>query len=908
MCDYTLAFDRLWALAFLPLALLLILLPYFMTPRNKRGTPGRIISLLLQVLAACLAVFMLTGVSMVETNITPENTSMVIVVDASHSVTSTESSETQSTLQEKMEEYLAELVNEADDHTQIAVVVFAGNGVVVSDFTTQASKTLSDYYDANAKMADTDFKATNISDALKCAAELFANDNEDAKRVILLSDGRQTSGNAWDAADILLQRDIRLDAVSFSVTGEEYAEVSIMDFEIAPSHVIDQGKSVTLNVKYYSTQEGEGTLIFYDGEKSIGTYPVRIDKGDNKYSQIFVGKINEVGLHELRVELVPGKKPEEFKDSVAENNAMTTWVKVQGDAKVLVVDGDGSQASSITTQLEVLYDTTVKRPSDFPKTMAELLEYDEIILMNTTLNQLPEGADSHIHTFVSVLGRGLLTTTGNDELTYSSYGGSKLADLLPVTITLDETETNVAIVIVLDTSASMRSGVDKFSSAQEGAKACVGVLEDTDYVAFVTFDADAEVHQQLTKVEDKNVLYDVIDELKADGSGTNYSTGLNAAYDLLVHFKDAKNKHVIFLSDGEPTDRNYAGIPTSMRNHGITLSTISICAGSSAKNKLSTMAENGGGIFRSVDTAEDLPNLSNIMEELTEMAKKPQFVNTEPFVPMVSDSTTGLLSGVSVNELTIGGYIGSTTKPDASLTLYNDDLRPVVAEWQYGNGYVVTVMTNLAGTWCQDLFEEQSGVQLITNLLAQSLHDEKQHSALDVRVEQDGQTARIRVQTPMDYYDQEVTVGVLYPDGTEEELLLSKTGRGVYSGLFVMDEPEYVHYLDVSLHTADGDLMDHCRLAHSSGVIAEYDIFGFDGENLLESITSSANGEVMETTEQLLSVVQENKVDIVTNGLVPMASALLVLMLLSFLFRLMTFGQKTSTLPQKGSDKSSFLS
>ncbi len=875
MCKYTVSFERPWVFFLLIAAAFLVFFPYFRMPRNKRRTAGRIISLALRCASVVIVLFLLAGATFTETTLVPRSTSMVIVVDYSDSTSS---------LRDRMDDYVEQMVEQAEAGTKIGAIVFADGTCTASELSSDKDRVIKDYFNLRSTGMATD--ATDISDALKAAGAMFPGDTQDNKRVVLLSDGRQTSGNAWEAAEILLQRNIRLDAVSFDATSEDFSEVSLTDFAVSPGQVIDHGKSVTLNVKIRSTVETEGTIRFYDGDKQLWSYPVALNIGDNRITQP-IEKLEDVGIHALRVELVPAD------DSISQNNTLCTWVKVNGDAKILIVEGRVGQAERFNEQLESLYETDVITPSQFPTAMEDLLPYDEIVLMDVMATALPDGADQLIDRFVSKLGRGLLTTSGSDTDAYDSYGNTKLGDMLPVTMTLDETINNIAMVLVIDDSGSMSKGpyssTEKFLPALDGAKACIDALSPNDYVGIVTFHAQSDVKQQLIKATDKDALKELVDGFSTDGNtGTSYSAGLNAAYDMLRGFNGARSKHVIFLSDGEPTDSNYASLPTSMKNQGISLSTIALCATDKAKNTLHKMAQDGNGNFYSIDKDEDLSSLANIMEDLTLKAKEPQFVNTEPFNPKAQDDT-GMLSGVDVSQIVMGGYIGSTIKTEAKMSLYNDDFRPIIAEWKWGRGYVTAFMTNLGGEWCEELFTSEYGLRLITNLSSQSLNDEKQSTAMTPSAEQDDRTAKLRVETALDLYGQQITATVSCDDEDDQVISLSKVSTGVYRGAFHTEDPNKVYLLSITMTDAEGAVQDRAVYAYSGGILKEYDLFGQNGEELLASISSIAGGELMKEVDDLYAAILPNVREHTTDALAPCALALLVLLLTDILMRILNF-------------------
>lgn len=894
--------ERPWVFAFLALALLLVFLPYFMTPRNKRVTPGRIASLVLRSVLLTLATVLLAGTTFTQVSTEPRPTSVVLVLDVSDS---------DSAVYSDMIGYANGLIDRADEGTEFAALWFADGVVGATDFV--SDRALAKENLQLRLPTDARYNATNLAGALRQAGDLFGDRSRNNKRIILLSDGRETVGNAFWAAQILTGQGIRLDAVPFDVTSSDYAEVALTDFVVTPKQVLRQGESLTMQAVIYSTVETQVTLSFYDGGDLIKSLNLAVNIGENQFSQVYTpsadmleGRLKEPGVHELGAQ-VTVKEPSA--DHVTKNNRMFTWVRVTPTEKLLLVDGDGTQADAVLPRIDDQYARVdVCTPTAFPDTMKGLLAYDEIALMNVNIAQLPTGADRLLSLYVSVLGRGLLTSSGSTEQSYLSYGDTALEPLLPLTVTLDETDHNVAIVIVLDDSYSMKNtGVDRYAPAKEGAKKIIRVLSETDYVGVVTFHGDATVWDRgMVKVTDPDALCESVDRLecKPGYTGTNYDKALNAARNMLRGFKDAQSLHVIFLTDGEPTDSNYKSIPLTMKNNGITLSTIALLATNNAKDILYKMAQDGGGEFKSVDTSEDLEGLSTIMEDLAKKAKEPQFVNQEPFELKVRDSTTGVLNNVGdVTALRLNGYIGSTLKTNAQMSVFNDDSRPVIAEWTYGAGRVLSFMSDFGGGWCAPLYEDVTGdgTTLVRNLFRQALNEVVDATSITVSSSQRDRTAQISAETGFRLDGQQMTVyiseeGVVTLDDIEE----GKAGEGIslagfgalYRTAYETEDPNKLFYLTVVVTGEDGAVYDYVYTGFSGGPIAEYRLFENDGVALLDGITAGTGGAVMQDADALMSVVPPTVHTDVYDAFLPLMLAIGVLLMADVLCRTVTFEKR----------------
>ena len=151
------------------------------------------------------------------------------------------------------------------------------------------------------------------------------------------------------------------------------------------------------------------------------------------------------------------------------------------------------------------------------------------------------------------------TISSNDDGTYTlslDVTGRKGSQSETVTQKTD-------IVLVMDTSGSMDFRMDKDKNARPGesrldyAKTAANDLVNSVVkngndvrVAVVSFNKDAKTVVGYTS--DKGELRRGINGLGADG-GTNWEAGLASANGLTA--RDGAKKYVVFLSDGEPTNR-----------------------------------------------------------------------------------------------------------------------------------------------------------------------------------------------------------------------------------------------------------------------------------------------------------------------------------------------------------------
>jgi Mg-chelatase subunit ChlD len=169
----------------------------------------------------------------------------------------------------------------------------------------------------------------------------------------------------------------------------------------------------------------------------------------------------------------------------------------------------------------------------------------------------------------------------------------------------------LGLVLLIDASSSMR-GL-RLQLAKEAAIAAAEVLHPEDLVAVVAFSNEARAVLELTPAREQAEIADRIARISARG-GTDFAAPLQLARDIF-HLADLRIRHVILLSDGEPTTmRPYLPIVDAMVRDGITVSTVGCGEGITATS-LSDIAARGRGKFYPAPSPGEIPQVFTIEAE-----------------------------------------------------------------------------------------------------------------------------------------------------------------------------------------------------------------------------------------------------------------------------------------------------
>lgn len=558
--------------------------------------------------------------------------------------------------------------------------------------------------------AQPDPDGTDLAAAIRAACAALGESG--GRRIVLLSDGVPTAGDALAAAQEAAQAGLRLDAVPVRASfPSPQTELSAFDLPAEAA----EGQAVTAAVTVLSDAAAEGVLRIYDGDALAHEQAVTLEPGKQVFSCALTA--GNVGTHTLCARLTARG------DTLPHNDALTRTMDVRRGESILLVDGTGAEAERLAALLrESGMEPAVARAQDVPQTVAGLCRYGLTVLMNVNANDLPEGWDETLSQAVSAHGRSVLTTGGENTYLYGGMKDSPYERLLPVAMSVEERESvdPMALLLVMDTTDSMTrasAGVP-IDMAKRGAIKCVDALGSNDYAGVITFSDEAVLAVPMTAMRDKQPVLEAINGIQTVGPErlTKFSGALRLACDTLKAFDGVQRKHVMFITDGSPADdkQAFARIAREMRGSGITLSTIAVGRIVNVVQMLEELALTGGGRCYPVESGRDLADIMSVDSVLSQV----EYTVEGPFKPQPADACE--------QELTqLYGYVRVNAKPDAQVLLSTPEGRPLYARHGVGSGAAASFMSDLSGNWSRAWFAGEQGretiLRLIRGLLPQTL-------------------------------------------------------------------------------------------------------------------------------------------------------------------------------------------
>ena len=969
MMDFRFEIGNPWYLLLLIPALIFGIIPFFRLHKKRRKASKHIIPFIIHMVLVFFLSITLAEMRLVQTVTTPKNTSVVFVVDVSES--------NQKTV-DQMNTFIAQVMTEKANATgdvNFGLVTF-GKEVFEDDVIPIGKLDINTAGGAYVKKYEPsdETSESNIHSALKYAAEMFPEtelfaDEDDLrnKRVILLSDGRETitkGGNAYNATQDLLENNIAVDAAIFDMLANKDAEVQLT--ELSTNVFVEYGKPAAINGVIKSTVNSNVTIKIYDNGKLVVEEKINVKRGDNPihyeydpYDENLFGKDaeNAAGLHTITATI------DVYGDNIDQNNMCCSWYSVEDIQRILILYGNGQKnqlekfinrnfADSDEYAVETLdvASTEYTLKEKFPKTMEELLVYDEVVLLNIDFADLPENAPDLLKRYVSENGRGLVVSFGDTvyDATTNTYNESPIAEMLPVELAVKNEKQSVAFIFIVDLSSSMREAMGsetRYDVALASIKHALDALDvEKDYVGVIMFDETMQVAvdmQPLIDEENKQDIKDLIDyefehyyyehfidengnetdiRVKANAGrngtgihpdqahyllpveeggygytvsssirwgtahyttydvikshGTKYLPPITEADKMFAGARDEDGyrldiKQVVFISDGEPSDKAekegeispYIGIVETMADAGIVTSAIGIGSSinAAAEKEIRSIAEAGYTEPKFIKSADEVSgSLFDIVKSVEgkDLNSVDPSVEPDGYKQLKSrDESAPVLAGVKSFDK-IWGYYGTTLKkedPDNDLypvmALYADDQRPILAEWKYGQGKVTVFTSNLGTYWTQTLYDDGDGIyntRLLYNMLINSLNENPDSTGINIykKPERNWGTgeANVFVELPNTKRSNEVLKAIVIDaDGKETEFTFTSVGSKKYVAKITgLDESENGTYIiKVVLADASGQqdvVYDMATTAIVGEYKLEYDVFSDAGTVVINDI------------------------------------------------------------------------
>jgi len=534
---------------------------------------------------------------------------------------------------------------------------------------------------ARAEPAPIDDRGTNLAAAIEVAAAAIPPFY--VPQVVLLSDGNATLGDARKAA---LRAGVPITTIPLETRQDPEVLVSAVN---VPAQV-QQGEPFNVEVVIDSNQDrSSGTIEIYRGPYKVASEPKELRKGENRFRFRQTIEQERLATFSARVR--------GFRDTLLDNNSDFGLVFTSGKPRILIIESDPKSVKDLAYALEEQEVQVDVRPTQgMPDALADLQNYELLILSNVPATALSMRQMEVARTYVQDLGGGLIMIGGDQSFGLGGYYKTVLEEILPVRSDFEKEKDkpSLAMVLVIDKSGSM--GGEKIEMAKEAARSAVALLGPSDKVGVIAFEGETYwVTSDIQPCTDKSAVLDRIASIEA-GGGTAMYPAMEEAYEALSKTV-AKLKHVIILTDGISAPGDFQGITQSMAGARITVSTVGVGAGAD-QNLLEEIARTGGGRNYFV---EDPLTIPQIFAKETVAASK-SAINEQPFLPQVVRPTRVLAEIDFASAPFLMGYVVTRPKATSEVILAAESGDPLLSWWRYGLGYCVAFTSDAKPRWAAE--------------------------------------------------------------------------------------------------------------------------------------------------------------------------------------------------------------
>jgi Mg-chelatase subunit ChlD len=766
------AFDRpAW------LVLLALLVPVVWLGWRSIAHLGRARSVGATVARALVVILLAAGLSRPSIVRSGEGVSVIVVADASRSVPSA--------LRQQVQAWLRQRVEARTTPTdRVGVVTVARTPEIVS--------VPSAVVPVDTLRHGGDPVGSDLAAGVRTALAMLPPDT--AHRIVLVSDGVETSGNLAEAAERAAVLGVPIDVVP--VVRPSVADVMVEALRTPARARRGQVIDARVVLRSSSATSGrlrlrmDGRFVDLDPRGSSDALALRLEPGPNAISIPL--PMDRSGA--VRLEAV-FEADQPAADSVGENNLGASITLVAGDGRVLLV-GEGPALVPIVQAIEAAnLEAEVVLPDGLASRVAGG-DLDACVLVDVPRWALDAETDRALAASVHDLGCGLVMIGGVRSFGAGGWNESAVAGALPVDMVPPQERKlpTGALALVIDCSGSMMTpvagagGSSQMQIAIEAAIKAVGALTPKDEVTVIAFAGEHTTVVPLTRCENRAGIESSLRSIQAAG-GTNMFPALEEARKELAKSRSA-TRHVVALTDGATSGNAADGfaIAAAMQKDGITLSTVAIGDGSN-DGLLARLANIANGRFYAVTDTQSRVSIPQIFIKEAQLVRRSMVWEGEPFVParVASAEWTRGLDAMPP----IGGYVitGARGEPaQLGLVSQSDLPDPILAWWNHGLGRAVALTTDLGGTWTPDWVRWPGYQPFVAGMMRWVMRPGSPPD-LSVRTRVEGDEAVVEVEATGEVVRkaQSAEARVVEPEGSSRSLMLRQVAPGRWNGRFAVD-------------------------------------------------------------------------------------------------------------------------
>ena len=611
---------------------------------------------------------------------------------------------------------------------------------------------------------------TGLADGIYAAAGALADDGSE-RRIVLVSDGRDSEGGLEDAIAFAVNSGISVDVVP---AGEESESEVLVESLSVPGN-ISSGEVHSLTAVISADRPTAARILIARDGEFIGEDRQGLKAGTQRRSWEMPGA--ETGTHVYEIIVDPAA------DGSRENNRGITIASVSGPPRVMWV---GEGRSAVPEALEVQGHRVERRlPGDLPDSITGYSGLEAVILDNVSARDLSLRSMDILESWVRTRGGGLMMVGGDAAFGPGGWQATSIERALPVDMDAPSSLyiPSLTMVMVVDKSGSMSSatstGFTKLDLVKEAVLGAADVLNPLFSVGLLAFDADYEWTVPVTSAGNADEIRAGLAGLNS-GGGTVLYPAILEAYNALVA-SPSSVRHLVILSDGLGEKADYGKLVDAVARDGITVSTVAVGA-DAAHELMEAIALQGGGRYWYAEEATQVPRIF-----ASESMIVSRGLTVEETVFPAAAMPAEALGGVDLSLIPpVHGYVMTYPNTASIEALRSPRGHPILVYGQHGLGRTVAFTSDLRSGWGRDW----AAWDQLPRLLSQSVRwMGGSRRAGDVAFSMNGNTGLVRLvleaRTAAGGYwtDLEPTAAVTGPDRQDETVPMFQTSPGRYEGV-----------------------------------------------------------------------------------------------------------------------------
>ncbi len=814
MFNYDVHYGSPW---YLTLLALLPLLWYFSA--RSLAILGRVRCWTVIGLRSIVLALLVIALADVQTVRTDDRLTVIYLLDQSLSIPADR--------REAMVEYVDRAILEhREDQDRVGVIVFGGDAAIeIPPF--------DDDVQVLKVGTELDAEHTNLADAIKLAQASFPEDA--AKRIVLVSDGNQNLGDALEQARAAQAAGIGIDVVP--VRYHRRGEVAVERLGIPGN--IRGGQPFDLKAVLSNTADTaaggsgdvSGKLVFYRvlGDQRVVLNPRPEDQKivlpPGKSYITWREKIEAAGFFTYEARFTPD---DPAADATSRNNATTAFTHVRGKGRVLLIEdfNNVGQSLYLVGQLQKQDLEVIVQPSNQLFTsLDELQSFDTVVLANvprgTTVsdasgdnNDVVHFTDAQIRMLVrntQQMGAGLVMIGGQDSFGAGGWTNTELEKAMPVDFHIDNARVVAkgALVMMMHACEIPQGNTWQKRIAHEAIK----TLGGQDYCGLIHWNGRTQWmwggRQGLSPVQGNRTRMMAAVDRMTPGDMPDFQPAMQMALAGFQSVQDAKYKHMIIISDGDPEPPT-AAVVNGFATEGVSITTVSIGDHSLEYRKRLKDLARAPGKFYAPSSAQALPR---IFQREARRVARPLIWEKRPVRPTI-ESSHELVNGLEGPLLPLGGFVLTSVKSSDLVDVHlraseaaGDRNSTILASWTYGLGKVVAFTSDSGQRWMTPWCEETAYDKLFGQMVRWSMRPTSGSGHYSVATEVVDGRVRVVV-TALDDNDEflnlvTMTGSAVDPDLKPVSIDIEQTGPGRYVGSFPAGDPGS-YFLNIGAVTPDG--------------------------------------------------------------------------------------------------------